>query len=246
MKFFSLVVGTLLMCLWNSAMASQYDWVIPKIPKNLTENDEGRFIVGTIDKQKYLAAHINVGNETLDESKPVLVFARIAADNTFKPFALIELDTLLETTVQIKNESIYLRHATANNGVYSSTYQFKPKNNQFQLVGIEKQSITLGNSSKTGKTIQLWEGVSANLVSSIASYWASALSMENPKEEEQVMMELDRYNQGLVPSKRTWKEVLLKLKHPENLEHFNLYNSDAEHALCHSFDYDLQFHNDCK
>ncbi len=242
MKFLRLLLAVALACFSAMTAAGQYDWVIQKLPKSLEEVDTATFTVGTIGEQKYLAIHMNIGAETQDGFKPALVFARIRKDKTYDPFEVIELPNLLDLSVQIKNESIYIRHDTAHHGIYSSTYQFKFQNGGFQLVGMERQSMT---SSGTEKNIDLWAGQSVNLLTSEAIYWAQAFDMDKPKERTEWEKALRRHAQGLPSTKGKTRTVKLRLGSRWDLEHFDPYNFDLK-FLCHYFDHNLRFQNVCK
>ena len=227
------------------ATAGQYDWVIEKLPKNLGDVDKSAFAVGTIGKQDFLAMHLNVGTDTPEGFKPALVFARISKDKTYDPFEVIELPSLLGLSVQIKNESIYIRLDNAHHGVYFTTYQFKLQNDGFRLVGIEGQSITPSNYAGIKGNIELWEGRSANLLTSEAIFWAEAFDLDKPYEWKQWEKALKRHDQGLPSAKAKTRKVRLKLNSRWYLEQFDPYDF-REDFLCHYFDHNLKFHNSCK
>lgn len=64
MNTLRVTLAAALFCLWSLAAAGEYDWAIQKLPRDLEHVDKSTFTVGTIEKQWYLAIHINAGDET--------------------------------------------------------------------------------------------------------------------------------------------------------------------------------------
>ncbi|MES2049322.1 MAG: hypothetical protein V4447_13060 [Pseudomonadota bacterium] len=232
-----LLLAIIMMFYLPISIAGQYDWVIQKLPKNLEGNiDRAAYAVGTIGNQKYLA----ISTETENGSKQALVFARIRRDKTYDPFALIEYDSFPGLSLQIKNESIYIRSENAHHGTYSTTYQFKLQNDGFRLIGIEKQSMVLSESGK-----DIWRGESVNLLTSEAIYWVQAIKLDTPSEQSQWEKALERHRQGLPSTNAQTRTVSIKLNKRWYLKDFDLVGF-SEDFLCHYFDDNLKFYNSCK
>lgn len=245
MKVIRLILAITLLFLCSVAIAGKYDWVIQKMPKNLADVDKSTYVVGVIGKQEYLAIHMNVGDESQDVFKPVLVFARVMANSTYEPFKVFELENSSDFSIQFKNESIYIRHDTAHHGVYFTKFQFKLTNGIFLLVGLEDQSITPSHYAGIEKNIELWEGVSANFTTSEATYWGQAFDMDRPQEWREWELALKLHAQGLSSSKGKKRKVKLRPGGNWDFNNFDLYNFKTD-FLCHYFDYDLRFKNSCK
>lgn len=45
-------------------LAGQYDWIASKLPADLPAQDSALIAVGAVHSQRYLAAHVNAGDET--------------------------------------------------------------------------------------------------------------------------------------------------------------------------------------
>jgi len=231
------------------AAAGQFDWAIQKLPKNLDLVDRTTYSLGSIDRQDYLAMRVDMVDEAREGFKPVMIFARIGKDKTYAPFHVMALRNPAETSVQVRNESIYIRSETAHHGRYSSTYQFRLKNGAFRLVGMERQSITssqsAGGGAATGGNIELWEGQSVNFLTAEAIYWAQAFDMDRAQDVKRWEMALKQHASGLSPTSSAKRKVRVSGVANVDLEHFDLddFNSDF---LCHYFDYRLKFRSSCK
>ncbi|MGQ0598057.1 MAG: hypothetical protein ACT4O7_12470 [Aquabacterium sp.] len=224
-------------------LAGQYDWIASKLPTDLSSQDRSLIAVGSINSQRYLAAHVNAGDETQENFKPVLVLARIKHDNTYEPFKVIELTNLSELSVQIKDGAIYIRHDVAHHGTYFSSYKFKPSGASFSLVAMESQSMTLVE----GKYIELWEGKSVNFVAARATYWAKAFAMDRPKEQRAWKHSLKLHGSGTMPDERVQRTVRINRSKVDqtDIEHFDPFEFNTD-FLCSYFDHRLRFHNACQ
>jgi len=229
--------------IWPSAAIGQeYDWIIPKLTEAIKDTDKQSVAKGQIEGQDYLAIQMDAGNHTPEGFKPVLVFARIRKNGSYEPFDVWQLPSLLSgLSVAIKNDSIYVRHETAHHGIYFTTYQFKLRSGSFQLFGIEKQSMTLDYDDNR----ELWQGTSANLLTSKAIFWAQSFDMDNPREYKKWELALQKHKKGLPATEGKRKTVTIHPISPVELRKFDPY-SFQEDFLCHTFDHNLRFHNYCK
>jgi hypothetical protein len=125
-------------------------------------------------------------------------------------------------------------------GVYDTTYQFKQRNDNFYLVGLEYNSTTI--STKKGE--EVWSVVSVNLLTSEATYWAQAFDVDKPSENSALSLANKRLDQVLRPTKGKKRTVKLKINGHWDLAHFDLYSFQPD-FLCHYFDDNLKFHNNC-
>jgi hypothetical protein len=228
-------------------LAAQYDWIASKLPTDLSNQDRSLIAVGTINSQRYLAAHVNAGNDTQENFKPVLVLARISHDKTYKPFKVIELTSLSDLSVQIKDGAIYIRHDVAHHGTYFSSYKFKPSGASFSLVAMERQSIAPVEGDGIKEHIELWEGVSVNFVTARATYWAKAFAMDAPKEQRAWEHSLKLHQSGAMPDERVQRTVRINRSKADqtDIEHFDPFEFHTD-FLCRYFDHRLRFHNACQ
>ncbi|WP_417067093.1 hypothetical protein [Niveibacterium terrae] len=216
--------------LWsNIATAQEYDWAIAKIPSHKEINDWNP-VVGKIDGQQYLAIQLDTADKGQGDFRPVLVFARIKEGGTYEPLAAWRIENLnLDLTVEIKNNSIYVRHDTAHHGVHSSTYQFKRRAETFQLVGIERDSTTNDYNEKTQRQFSVRSRESLNLITAKAIISTQRTEMFATRENK-------KFAQKTVPVSEL---------PPIQLKQFDPYNFNGD-LLCHHFDDNLRLINSCK
>lgn len=112
-----LMLLALLLSTWNSFAAGSHDWVTPKLPTNFEKIDKADYAIGDINQQKYLAINLNVGDETHDGFRPVLVVARTDRDKRYAPVAVLKLATLPGPRIRIQNNAIYLRLEYGHHGI---------------------------------------------------------------------------------------------------------------------------------
>jgi hypothetical protein len=243
MQITRILVSLAIAMLSPITLAGQYDWIASKLPTDLSAPDRSSITVGTIDSQRYLAAHVNAGDETQENFKPVLVLARINHDNSYAPFKVIELSNLSDLSVQIKDGAIYIRHDVTHHGTHFSNYKFKPHGRSFNLVAMERQSMALVE----GKYIDLWEGVSVNFVAAKATYWAKVFSMDAPKERRAWELALKLHQAGASPDQRAQRTVKIDRSKAgqTDIEHFDPFEFNTD-FLCSYFDHRLRFHNACQ
>ena len=231
---------------WSSvATGQEYDWIIPKLTEAVKDADKQFIAKGQIEGKRYLALKMDAGDQIASDFKPVLVFAHIRQNGSYEPFDVWQLPSLLELSVEIKNDSIYVRHDTAHHGVYFSTYQFKLRGGSFQLVGIENQSITPAAYAGIMKNRELWHGTSANLITEKAIVWAQSFDMDKPKEYKKWELALKKHNKGLPATEGKRKQVTIRPITPVKLRQFDPYTFNQD-FLCHAFDHNLRFHSYCK
>lgn len=229
------------------ALAGQYDWIASKLPTDLTIHDKSLIAVGSINSQRYLAAHVNAGDETERGFKPVLVLARIDHDNTYKPFKVIELSNLLDLNVQFTDGAINIRHDVAHHGTHFSSYKFKPNGSSFRLVAMERQSMAPAQYDGMKEHVELWAGVSVNFAASKATYWAKVFAMDTPREERAWQHSLKLHQSGATPEQRIQRTVKINRVNAvqTDIERFDPYEFNTD-FLCHYFDHRLRFHNACQ
>lgn len=229
----------------STAISGEFDWVIDKLPRR-EEISEWKPVVGKVEGQEYLAIQLDVGDSAKDVFSPVLVFARIAEGNAYAPIAVWKIANLnTDLQVNIRNNSIYVRYDTAHHGVYSSTYQFKLSDGAFQLVGIERQSITRAAYAEIMKNFELWEGVSANLMTAKAIVWAQIFDMNNERAYAKWEQALLRHRLGLSATEGKRRKVSIQEVSPIWLKQFNPYSFNSD-FLCFSFDHKLRINNSCQ
>jgi hypothetical protein len=188
---------------------------------------------------------LELGDEQHHDTRMVLAIARIHPDRTYDLVRAMDLANPSEVDAEIKNGSIYIRSATAHHGLYAVVYQFKPAGNGFRLVGLERQSITADESGQAAGHIELWEGVSADLVNAKATYWAQSFDLNSPKGQKAWETALQWHRQGRASPGGSRQQVRLKLRRPWILQQFSIDAFDAS-FLCHHFDYRLTFHSLCR
>ncbi len=227
-------------------LAGQYDWIASKLPADPPAQDSALIAVGAVHSQRYLAAHVNAGDETPENFKPVLVLARINPDNTYAPFKIIELSSLSDLRVQIKEGAIYLRHDVAHHGTHFFSYKFQPSGASFRLVAMERQSMAPVEYEGIKEHLELWEGASVDFAASRATYWAKVFALNEPRQERAWAHALKLHQAGAIPDERTQRTVRIKRVNADQLDlaHFDPFEFNTG-FLCRYFDHRLRFRNAC-
>ena len=190
-----------LSCLINFAYAESPEYRLIIEYYGLNQDDILGYSAGIIDGEYYLALNANKLFPK-EESTPNVYLLTI---NKGEPRLVVKMDLQLNDSfgysLNIMNNSLYVRQSVAHHGWHDERFQFKRVNQEFRLVGIEQQSIALGcyagdESSSSCDKYEVWSGNSYNLLTSNTICWK-----ENLPNQQKSKAASDRYKKWLQPKK---------------------------------------------
>lgn len=217
-----------------------------KNPEAVVQYSQGKF-----DGAAYTAAVPNRRQAT-EGAGPVLVIFETRGEQ-HKLLTEIDLVTDSWTTVQIKNNSIYIRQDSAHHGIRFVQYQFRLIGGEFKMVGVESQDMSPSHykvsteelNSPGYKSREMWSGTSTNFLTSRGECWLKMLDLsDSGKQPPEFDGALTRFERAERPKNALTGEIRFAQKTLVPLSSFNPYSDYFISYLRPScyFDYKKRLH----
>lgn len=220
-----------------------------KNPEVVVQHSQGKF-----DGAAYTAAVQNRGQATEDTRPTLVIFETRGGQHKL----LTEIDLVVDpwTTVEIKNNSIYIRQDYAHHGIRFVQYQFRPVGGEFKMVGIESQDMSPSGYSVSTKELnspdykdrEMWSGTSTNFLTSRGECWLKMLDLpDSGKLPPEFNDAHARFERAERPKKALTGEIRFAQKALVPLSSFNPYSDYLSYIppSCY-FDYRKRLHRTTK
>lgn len=205
---------------------------------------------GKIDGEAYTAVVANRGNPKEDRRPVIVIFE--SRDGLYKLLTEIDVGDGAVSKVKIKNNSIYIRQDYAHHGIRFIQYQFKRVGDEFKMIGIESQDMSLSDYGVSEeeldapgyKSQEMWSGASTNLIASRGECW---LKMSDAGDSTASLMQQevaqDQFERGARPKNAVTGEIRFPPTGLLPLSSFDLYAGldNFFYPECY-FDYKKRLH----